>query len=146
MYTFIAGSVPYKLGTLLLINSAYIPSLLSTHVWFSVCLSKYEVLSTATPWNHEVICNCRDHTVIYQLPQLPLTSWQFRKVPLVSESLGPHPLHWGIQQSTGFIILATSMPVRMLVMAPQATYYIFKMVSATPYPLWLFQNISSVIL
>ena len=30
-----------------------------------------------------------------QWPQLPLTSWQSRKVLLVSESLGPHPLHWG---------------------------------------------------
>ena len=31
-----------------------------------------------------------------QLLQLPLTSRQSRKVPLVFKFLGPHPLHWGI--------------------------------------------------
>ena len=49
-----------------------------------------------------VSCSCRDWLVsqLYihiiftlQLPQLPLTSWQSKKVQLEFEFFGPHPLH-----------------------------------------------------
>ena len=58
-----------------------------------------------------------------QWPQLPLSSQQSRKVSLVSESIGPHPLHWGIQLGTGSTIVVAAMAVWMLVMAPQTTTY-----------------------
>ena len=56
-----------------------------------------------------------------QLPQLPLTSRQSRKVPLLSESLGPHPLHWEIQLGTGSTIVVEAVAVWMLVVVPQTT-------------------------
>ena len=58
-----------------------------------------------------------------QWPQLPLTSEQSRKVALVSESVGPHPLHRGIQLGTGSTIVVAAMAVWMLVMASQTTTY-----------------------
>ena len=58
---------------------------------------------------------------LFQLPQLPLTSWQSKKVLLVSESLGSHPLHWGIQLGTGSTIVVAAVAVWMLVVAPQTT-------------------------
>ena len=54
-----------------------------------------------------------------QLPQLPLTSRQSRKASLASSSLGPHPLHWGIQLGTGSPIVVAAVAVWMLVVAPQ---------------------------
>ena len=58
-----------------------------------------------------------------QWPRLPLTSWQSRKVSLASESVGPHPLHWGIQLGTRSTIVVAAVAVWMLVMAPQTTTY-----------------------
>ena len=76
--------------------------------------------------NLHVLCICTISVVALsslQWPQLPLTSWQSRKVPLVSESLGPHPLHWGIQLGTGSTIMVAAVAVWMLVVAPQTTTY-----------------------
>ena len=46
-----------------------------------------------------------------QLHQLPLTSWQNKKVPQVSEFLGPHPFHWGIQKDTEFTTMEAAVEV-----------------------------------
>ena len=62
-------------------------------------------------------------SLLLQLPQLQLTSLQSRKVPLVYKSLGPHPLHWGIQLGTGSIIVVAAVTVWMSVVAPHTTTY-----------------------
>ena len=79
-----------------------------------------------------------------QWPQLPLTSWQSRKVQIVSESLGPHPLHWGIQLGTGSTIVVA---VWMFVVAAQTTTYslVFRTKLTTTYPLWPYHNTCPVI-
>ena len=46
-----------------------------------------------------------------QWPQLPIASQQSRKVSLVSESVGLHPLHWGIQLGTGSTIVVAAVAV-----------------------------------
>ena len=59
-----------------------------------------------------------------QWPQLPLISWQFRKDPLESASLGPHPLHWGIQLGTGSTtMVVAAVAMWMLVVVLQTTTY-----------------------
>ena len=53
---------------------------------------------------------------LFRLPQPPLTCWQSRKVSLVSECLGAHPLHWGIQLGTGStIVIVTAVTVWMYI-------------------------------
>ena len=73
-----------------------------------------------------------------QLPQLPLASLQSEMVSLVSESLGPHPLHWGIQLGTESTIVVEAVAVRMSVVAPQTTTHslVCKMEPPTIYSLW----------
>ena len=68
-------------------------------------------------------CYCFAIYITFQLPQLPLASLQSEKIALIFESLGPHPLPWGIQLGTGSTIVVVAVAVRMSAVVPRKTTY-----------------------
>ena len=58
-----------------------------------------------------------------QLPQLPLTLWQSRKVQWEFDSLGLHLLHWGLQEGTesSTVVVVVAM-CRLIVLVQTTTY------------------------